>query len=74
MPLQAARINSEVSTRNTTPDGLGAALAHKGVLTACINYRLAPKYKHPAPVEDTARAVAWVRDNVDFTPRLRRVD
>ena len=40
-----------------------AALAKRGVNTFAINYRLAPKYKHPAQVEDCRDAVRWVRKN-----------
>jgi acetyl esterase/lipase len=31
-----------------------------GFLLASINYRLAPTWKHPAQVEDTASALAWL--------------
>jgi len=40
-----------------------AALAKRGVNTFAINYRLAPKYKHPAQVEDCRDAVRWVKQN-----------
>jgi acetyl esterase/lipase len=39
---------------------LGRRLAHHGILAAVISYRLAPKFKHPAQIEDVARAVSWV--------------
>lgn len=35
-----------------------------GIIFVAINYRLLPKHKHPAQVEDTARAVKWVYDNI----------
>ncbi len=40
-----------------------AALAKRGINAFAINYRLAPKYKHPAQVEDCRGAVRWVREN-----------
>jgi acetyl esterase/lipase len=35
----------------------------RGFVVVTINYRLAPAAKHPAQVQDAARAVAWVHDN-----------
>ena len=35
-----------------------------GVACANVNYRLAPKNAWPAPAEDVAAAVAWVRDHI----------
>ncbi|PCJ99372.1 MAG: hypothetical protein COA45_04860 [Zetaproteobacteria bacterium] len=35
-----------------------------GIIFVSINYRLSPKVKHPAHVEDCARAVKWVYDNI----------
>ena len=43
---------------------LGRAFARHGIGVAVINYRLAPKVKHPAHAEDAAKAFAWVRANV----------
>ena len=40
-----------------------AALSKRGFNTFAINYRLAPKHKHPAQVEDCRDAVRWVRRN-----------
>ena len=40
-----------------------AALAKRGINAFAINYRLAPKYKHPAQVEDCRDAVRWLRKN-----------
>jgi acetyl esterase/lipase len=39
---------------------LNSYLANKGYNVAAINYRLAPAYKSPAPVEDTKDAVAYL--------------
>lgn len=35
----------------------------RGFVVVTINYRLAPAAKHPAQVQDAARAVAWIHDN-----------
>ncbi len=43
---------------------LGKLFAKNGVGTVIINYRLSPKVKHPAHVEDVARAFAWAHKNV----------
>jgi acetyl esterase/lipase len=40
---------------------LNSELARKGYQVATINYRLAPKYQNPAPVEDIASALAYLR-------------
>lgn len=47
-------------------------LAHKGYNVASINYRLAPKYKNPAGVEDVRAAIKYLKQsnlNID-TSRL----
>lgn len=38
--------------------------AKNGIGAAVINYRLSPKHKHPAHIEDVARAFAWVHANI----------
>ncbi len=38
--------------------------ASHGVVVASISYRLSPKNKHPAHVEDVARAIAWTKANI----------
>ncbi len=43
---------------------LGRRLAARGILTAAISYRLAPRHPHPAQVRDSARALAWVYANI----------
>lgn len=40
------------------------ALAAHGLVTVNVNYRLAPRVKHPEPARDAARAVRWTRDNI----------
>jgi acetyl esterase/lipase len=39
------------------------ALAGEGIIVAAVNYRLSPKAKYPAYVEDGAAAVAWMVNN-----------
>jgi arylformamidase len=34
-----------------------------GVVFIAVNYRLSPKYKHPAQVDDVATAIAWTRQH-----------
>ncbi len=43
---------------------LGQSLAADGIGCVVCNYRLSPAVKHPAHVEDVARAFAWTCDNV----------
>lgn len=38
-------------------------LAEEGFCAVAINYRLAPKHKFPAQLQDCQAAVAWMRDN-----------
>lgn len=43
---------------------IGRRFAEEGIGFAAISYRLSPKVKHPAHIEDCARAFAWLRDHV----------
>ncbi len=43
---------------------LGRTFAKNGIGMVVINYRLSPKVKHPAHVEDVARAFAWTHGNI----------
>ncbi len=43
---------------------LGQTFAKAGFGTACISYRLSPAVKHPAHIEDVARAFAWLHGNI----------
>lgn len=43
---------------------VGAALARSGHAAVVPNYQLHPQVRHPAFVEDGARAVAWVRESI----------
>lgn len=40
------------------------AFTANGFVYVSINYRLAPDYQFPENVEDTARAFAWVKENI----------
>lgn len=44
---------------------LNSYLASIGYHVAAINYRLAPKYKSPAPVEDTKEALKYLKLNAE---------
>lgn len=43
---------------------LGRRLASHGILSVIVSYRLSPKHKHPAHIEDVARAIAWTQSNI----------
>jgi acetyl esterase/lipase len=42
---------------------IATALAERGYVAVSINYRLAPKHKFPAQLDDCRAAVCWMRDN-----------
>jgi acetyl esterase len=42
---------------------MALAYARRGYLVFCINYRLGPKHRYPAPLEDVCEALVWARDN-----------
>lgn len=44
---------------------VGSFLASQGILAVLPNYRVSPKVKHPTHVEDLARAVTWVYQNIE---------
>lgn len=44
--------------------GIPAELKNKGIAVVAPNYRLSPKAKNPAYIEDAAEAVAWVFENI----------
>jgi acetyl esterase len=46
---------------------MALAFARRGFLVLNVNYRLAPKHRFPAALEDCAEAYAWVAENA---PRL----
>ena len=43
----------------------GRALAHRGFMTVLPDYTLFPDTKFPGFLEDSAKAVAWVHDNIE---------
>ncbi|MBP3602891.1 MAG: alpha/beta hydrolase [Lachnospiraceae bacterium] len=45
-----------------------ASLAEKGFAVVNYNYRLAPKYKFPAPLEDLNGVIKWLWDNKENLP------
>jgi acetyl esterase len=42
---------------------MGLAFARRGYVVFVVNYRLAPKHKYPAALEDCAEAFEWVAKN-----------
>lgn len=43
---------------------LAKGFAQQGIGVAVINYRLAPKIKHPDQAKDVAKAIAWAHQNI----------
>lgn len=43
---------------------VGRALASRGFVTVIADYRLVPEVRYPAFIEDSARALRWVQDNI----------
>ncbi|MBO6041558.1 MAG: alpha/beta hydrolase [Oscillospiraceae bacterium] len=41
------------------------SLAQYGFVVVNFTYRLAPKHKYPAPLEDTNRVIRWILENAD---------
>ncbi|HEY9091289.1 alpha/beta hydrolase [Parasphingorhabdus sp.] len=42
----------------------GRAFAHRGYMTVLVDYRLYPDVQFPGFLQDSAKAVAWVHDNI----------
>ncbi len=40
-------------------------MAQQGWICVASNYRLAPKHRYPAQIEDVKRAIAWVHENIE---------
>ncbi|MEO6742444.1 MAG: alpha/beta hydrolase [Chthoniobacteraceae bacterium] len=51
------------SDKDKTP-AIAHALAGEGIAVVAVNYRLSPKVKFPAYLEDAAASVAWVRAHI----------
>lgn len=49
---------------------LNSELARQGFQVASVNYRLAPKYQNPAPIEDIGEAIKYLKKN----SRLLKID
>jgi acetyl esterase/lipase len=52
-----------ISGNKTQLDGIAKFLAAQHYAVVAINYRLAPKYKFPAQIEDCRDALQWMRDH-----------
>lgn len=49
------------------PNVIGNKVRHfvaSGYVFASVNYRLTPQFKHPSQVQDIAKAVAWIQNNI----------
>jgi len=44
-------------------DKISRAVASRGYVVMNVSYRLAPKYRYPAPLQDVTQAVTWLRKN-----------
>jgi acetyl esterase/lipase len=44
---------------------LNSYLAKKGYHVASVNYRMAPRYNNPAPIEDVMQAIKYLKINAD---------
>ncbi|MBO3088782.1 alpha/beta hydrolase [Cellulomonas dongxiuzhuiae] len=47
--------------------GVARRLQDHGIAAFAVSYRLAPEHTYPAPVDDVAAAVAWLRDPAQQT-------
>ncbi len=52
-----------ISADKKNYDGICARLSEPGLLVFNVNYRLAPRYRFPAQLQDAARAVSWIHRN-----------
>jgi acetyl esterase/lipase len=52
-----------ISADKKNYDGICARLSQNGHLVVNVNYRLAPRNRFPAQLQDVAKAVAWVHRN-----------
>ncbi len=54
-----------ISGDKWTVEGYSRLLARNGFVAITINYRLAPKYKFPAQVDDVREALLWTSENAE---------
>lgn len=54
----------QIGDKKSGAKSKGEAFPEQGYVFVSINYRLAPKVKHPVLVQDCAKAIAWIHDNV----------
>ncbi len=52
-----------ISADKKNYDGICARLSETGLLVVNVNYRLAPRNRFPAQLQDVAQAVAWIHRN-----------
>jgi acetyl esterase len=52
-----------ISANKKIYKGIAATFSHNGFLTFNVNYRLAPKSRFSAPLQDAARAIDWIDRN-----------
>lgn len=52
------------NTSNEKSSEMQTLWAKQGIVMVGVNYRLSPRVKHPAHVEDVAAAIAWVHANI----------
>jgi acetyl esterase len=44
---------------------MALAFARRGYTVFLANYRIGPRHRYPAPLEDVARALSWMQDNAE---------
>ena len=52
-----------ISADKSIYNGIAATFSRNGFLTFNVNYRLAPKDRFPAPLQDAATAINWIYEN-----------
>ncbi|MBC7808446.1 MAG: alpha/beta hydrolase [Akkermansiaceae bacterium] len=54
----------QIGDKRGSAKGKSEAFPQKGYVFVSVNYRLAPVVKHPVLVQDCAKSIAWVRENI----------
>ncbi len=54
-----------ISADKKNYDGICARLSQNGLLVVNVNYRLAPRHRFPAQLQDVVEAVTWVHRNAE---------